>query len=396
MKILFLTTVLPRQKQMGSEVASQCFIDGLQAVGHDVTVMGYLRTDNVFSLNSSEIAIGRRYIETKKAKFHFFIWLLLSFLKRLPYSSAKYYSQDYVKGVQKVLAVTHYDRVIIDHPQLAWLEPLIIDKRCLIVLSHNIEHELYFDAAKQSKRRLERWIYNREAHLVQKLENRLATIAQQVWTLTRHDAAYFSEQPNSGKILAFDLPPGLSTPPASSLVKTFDIGLIGSWAWKPNFEGLQWFLEQVYPQLSESLSIHVAGRGAERLMEKYPKIKYCGFVPDAQEFMAQARVVAIPTLTGGGVQIKTLDAIASGSSVVATAIALRGISNPPSTVQIINDPHHFAQCLIATSATNKMSINANHAATWFEHRKQNFLLDIEQTLLPDAATVTISSSFVVH
>jgi polysaccharide biosynthesis protein PslH len=393
MKILFLTTVLPRQQRMGSEVASQCFIDAMQAVGHHVTVMGYQRLDDRFELNPSEVAIGRRYIETKKAKYHFFIWLALGFLKRLPYSSAKYYSHAYVKTVQKALATGLYDRVIIDHPQLAWLEPLVADKQRLIALSHNIEHELYFDTARQAKRPVERWIYNREAHLVQKLENRLAALSRQVWTLTRHDAGYFARQPNHGKVRAFDLPPGLA--PASSHAKTFDIGLIGSWAWKPNLEGLQWFLEQVYPLLPESLSIHVAGRGADRLMAKYPRIKYCGFVPDAQVFMAQARVVAIPTLTGGGVQIKTLDAIASGSSIVATTIALRGITNPPATVQIANTAQDFAEYLIDQSAALVIPSHRDHAATWFENRKRNFLLDIEQTLLP-GLPVEISGSSRVH
>jgi hypothetical protein len=52
--------------------------------------------------------------------------------------------------------------------------------------------------------------------------------------------------------------------------------------------------------------------------------------------MAQAKVVAIPTLSGGGIQIKTLDAIASGSAIVATPVALRGISDPPATVQWLN------------------------------------------------------------
>jgi polysaccharide biosynthesis protein PslH len=75
MKFLFLTTVLPRQQRMGSEVASQCFINALQAVGHEVTVMGYQRIDDRFELSSSEVAIGQRYIETKKAKHYFFIWL---------------------------------------------------------------------------------------------------------------------------------------------------------------------------------------------------------------------------------------------------------------------------------------------------------------------------------
>ncbi len=381
MKILFLTTILPRRQRMGSEVASQCFIDALQAVGHEVTVMGYMRTDDVFDLQLSEVAIGRRYIETQKAKFHLFIWLALGFLKRLPYSAAKYYSRTYVKTVQAALAATAYEYVVIDHPQLAWLAPLIADPSRLITISHNIEHELYFDTAEQARRGVERWIYRREARLVRELENRLAAIVQQVWTLTRHDATYFMQQSNKGNIRAFDLPPGLAPAPAPAVVKSYDIGLIGSWAWKPNREGLEWFLEQVYPQLPAELTIHIAGRGAEWLTEMYPKIQYCGFVPDAQAFMAQAKVVAIPTLTGGGVQIKTLDAIASGAPIVATPIALRGIADPPATVKIAASATDFAQFLQSAIA-NSTAHHPTDATAWFERRKHQFLSDVAQATLP--------------
>jgi polysaccharide biosynthesis protein PslH len=380
LKILFLTTILPRQQRMGSEVASQCFINALQAVGSDVTVMGYQRIDDVFDLLPSEVSIGCRYIETRRAKFHLFIWLLLGFLKNLPYSSAKYYSQSYIRAVEKTLRAVSYDYIIIDHPQLAWLAPLISNQSILLTISHNIENQLYLDTAKQAKCGLEYWIYNREATLVRKFEHRLAIVAQQVWTLTYQDAQYFIQNPHKGSIRAFDLPPGLAAAPNLSTTKEFDIGLIGSWGWKPNLEGLDWFLKQVYPQLPPNLSIHIAGRGAEWLAAKYPKIQYHGFVANAQEFMAKAKVVAIPTLTGGGVQIKTLDAIASGSPIVATSIALRGIVDPPITVQRATYPNEFAQCLVTAISAGSTSADSETAADWFEERKQRFIRDIKEAI----------------
>jgi polysaccharide biosynthesis protein PslH len=381
MKILFLTTILPRKQRMGGEVASQCFIDALQTIGHDVTVMGYQRVDDVFDTLPSEIVVGQRYIETRKAKFHVFIWLLLGFLRNLPYSAAKYYSQAYIRAVKQALETVEYDCVILNQPQLAWLAPFIPDKSKFLTTTQNIENQLYFDTAKQARNSLERWIYIREAVLVRKLEHRLAATAQQVWTLTQHDAQYFIQQPHRGTIRAFDLPPGLAPSQSLSIAKEFDIGIIGSWGWKPNLEGLAWFLEEVYPQLPSTISIHLAGRGAEWLAEKYPKIHYRGFVPNAQEFMAQAKVVAIPTLTGGGIQIKTLDAIASGSSIVATPIALRGIVDLPSTVQIASYADEFAQCLIAASFAAPSATDTHHAAVWFENRKRKFLIDIQQAIL---------------
>lgn len=98
MKVLFLTTILPSQQRVGTEVASQAFIDGLRQNGCQVSVVGYMRKGDHFEIDSNEILVGKRYIETKTAKWHSLIWLILSFVFKLPYSAAKYYSRAYVRG----------------------------------------------------------------------------------------------------------------------------------------------------------------------------------------------------------------------------------------------------------------------------------------------------------
>jgi glycosyltransferase involved in cell wall biosynthesis len=379
MKILVLTTILPRQKLMGSEVASQCFIDALTQNGHQVSVVGYMRKDKPFEINpQSEILVDKRYIETKKAKSYPILWLGFSLLNKLPYSAAKYYTNTYINTVNKLLATQNYEVVIIDHSQLGWLEPLITAKDRLITLVHNIEQEIYLQSFKGAKNLLSKWIYQREASLIKEMEDKLASRAREVWTLTQHDAEYFSKFNKLGKVRVFDLAPGSGKLPDKPSSKNFDIGIIGSWAWKANKEGLEWFLEKVYPHLPANLSIHIAGNGADWLTQKYSNIQYRGFVPDAQEFMAQAKVVAIPILSGGGIQIKTLDAIASGSAIVATPVGMRGISHPPKTVQIAQQTKDFANLLIAAIASPSSQQAFDDSLTWYRARRDKFVADVER------------------
>jgi hypothetical protein len=375
-KILFLTTVLPSQKKMGSEVASQCFIDALNQLGYEVTVIGYMRKDDVFVPNQQEVLVDKRYIETKRANLHLIIWLILSLFKRLPYSAAKYYSKNYIRTVKTLLMNNQYCAIIIDHPQMGWLEPFIDIKETLITISHNIEHEIYLEGFKKSRNFISRWIYKREAHLIKAMEDKLATTAKETWTLTQHDARYFSTIEGGGLVRAFALSPNSITLQNRLVTKSFDIGIIGSWAWKANEEALQWFLQAIYPQLPSNLSIYVAGKGAEWLTGKYTNIHYRGFVPDAQEFMAQAKVVAIPTLSGGGIQIKTLDAIASGSAIVATPVALRGIPDPPPTVKVAEQPKDFANLLVSVIASSATQQSFNEALDWSKARQAQFLTDV--------------------
>lgn len=379
MQVLFLTTIIPTQQRIGSEVASQCFIDGLRQNGHQVTVVGYMRENDFFEPALQDVVVGKRYIETKEAGiFRAIVWFCLSLLLNLPYSAAKYYSKAYFKVVKNLLKTHQYDVVFIDHPQLAWLQPLIATQIKLVTIAHNIEHEIYLSAPQASQNWLERWIYVRESRLIKSLEDKLAVTAKEVWTLTVHDSNYFSSLSGVKRVRVFALPPGLATPAEHPVQKEFDIGLIGSWAWKANQEGLQWFLQQVYPRLSKPVSIRIAGRGADWLVDHYPEIDYCGFVPDAQEFMAKARIVAIPTLSGGGIQIKTLDAIASGSVIVATPVALRGISDLPITVQVAEQADEFAAQLSSTIGSSNLSTCqvSDYSLNWYCARQKQFLSEL--------------------
>ena len=381
MKILFLTTILLCKNRNGGEVASQCFIDALRQLGHEVLVLGYLRKGDILEQNPQEVlVVDERYTETSKSKIYTIFWLFLSILIDLPYSSAKYYSNTYIKKVKKLLGTDNYDIVIIDHSQLSWLERYIQNKDKLIAIAHNVEYQMYKESSKNSTNFIAKLIYQREAHLIKAQENMLATTAKQLWTIAENDAKYFLAIEGASTTRVFTLPPASGKLPDKPISKNFDIGLLASWTWKANQEAIQWFLEFVYPHLPTNLSIHIAGKGADWLTDKYPNIHYRGVVRDAQEFMAQAKVVAIPTLSGGGIQIKTLDAIASGSAIVATSVALRGISDPPKTVQIAQQPEDFAKLIISAVTSPAMQQAFDDARDWYRARRDKFLADVAEAI----------------
>ncbi|BAZ12216.1 group 1 glycosyl transferase [Calothrix sp. NIES-4071] len=385
MKILYLTTVLPSKKQTGGEIASQTFIEALERDNHEVTVVGYQRQE-LGTVKTNEITVDARNIETHKSYFAAIVWMGNSLLKNLPYSATKYYSKKYNKIVTSLLKKYNYDTIIIDHAQIGWITNLLtrnqISKNSKIIfIAHNVEHQLYLAQYRSAKSQLSKYIYLREAHLIKAIENKLASSAHQVWTLTQSDSKYFYKF-NQHSIV-FDLP--ASKTPSNKALKhqifaKFDIGIIGSWTWKANLLGLKWFFQSVYPCLPKHLSIHVAGLGAEWLQGEYANVEYCGFVPDVQAFMAQAKVIAIPSITGGGVQIKTLDAIASGLPIVATPVALRGIFDYPSLIKVAEQPDEFAYTLVDLLGSNlgedTCSKLIDERLQWLKSRQEQFLTNV--------------------
>jgi hypothetical protein len=376
MRILFLTTILLSKNCNGGEVVSQFFVDTLREQGQIVDVIGYQRQGDSLRYESDQnaghtIAVDQRPTETMKNVPRAVWWFVLAILKHLPYSAAKYHSARYFKAVHLALNRYSYDMVIIDHAQAAWLFSEILKyTRNIVFIAHNIEHEIYLQHAKRTKNRVLQWIYRREARHIHQLEELIAYSAADIWALTAHDATYFSSL-RAAHIRQFQLPSGSGEVLGCVLPKRYDIALLGSWSWKANQEALQWFLQEIYPLLPPDLSIHVAGKGADWLSQRYANVVYRGVVPDAQAFLAQAQVVAIPTLRGGGIQIKTLDAIASGSAIVATPIALRGIDTMPATVQVATHADAFA---IALLDSVKSEVDASQASfRWCRSRRQQFL-----------------------
>jgi polysaccharide biosynthesis protein PslH len=380
MKILFLTTVLPRKKRMGSEVASQSLIDAFSTLGNDVTVAGYVRTDDCYEVGSQEVCVGRRPIESKSAGLYPLLWFARSLLRGLPYSMAKYWSRAFTVFVSSQLRQGHYDLIVIDHVQMIWLADHIPNQNKLIGLAHNIEHQMYGSFIGEKKKGWRRWVYERESRLLQKQEIGFANRVDQLWALTKSDANFFSGIKKNGSVKEIPLPP--STMPSDEKLgsKDFDIGLIGSWTWKANEEGLAWFFNRVYPQLPHNLDIRVAGSGASWLEGRFANVKYLGFVDDAQDFLRHARAVAIPTLSGGGIQIKTLDAIASGSKIVATPLAMRGIDDRPATVAVAETPDQFATLLASAIAASGGDSFAIDAIQWSRLRLQRFQNEIMESI----------------
>ncbi len=330
-RILFLTTMLPDERLTGSEVVSASFIEALRALGHEVTVVGYRRRGREGATHADDVAVSERAIETAEAGSTAAVWMARALVTRRPYSVTKFMSRGYARAARRPA-----DLVVVDHARSAWAAP----RSDFVFLAHNDESALY--AALAAKGGRAALLYRRESKRIRPVEAWLAQHAAQVWALTPSDAAAM-ERLGARATRVFDVPP--TAVPAPPGEPSFDVATLGSWTWAANGEGLRWFVEQVVPHLPAGTDVHVGGAGAEPIARDAP-VTLRGRVPDAMEFLQSARVVAAPSVTGSGVQVKTLDAIATGRPVVATPIAARGIGGLPPAVRVEEDPERFAMALV--------------------------------------------------
>ncbi|WP_420959432.1 glycosyltransferase [Brucella sp. IR073] len=367
--ILFLTTVLPGEGRTGGEIVSAHIIEGLRALGADVRVLGYGRPG--YAAHEGEVLVEHRPIETRGAALHAAKWLAGAALARNAYSSAKYRGSAYVAALEGALRERNWDWIVIDHAQMGWLLPLV-EGRPLIHVSHNCEGLLYAGQARHGNA-LRRALFTREARLMQAMEARLARAIRGVWVLTEAQAREF-RQMGASSVTVLPVPP-MPLPASFRLGEPeWDVALLGTWSWGPNREGLDWFCREVVP-LVPGLKIRVGGSGAEDLRGRFANVDILGRVPDAAAFLGTGRVIAVPSVAGDGIQIKTLDAIAIGRPVIATSFALRGLDGLPARVKAADSPNAFADAL-------RQAMTESPAADdWQARRRDNFLTALKNALI---------------
>lgn len=105
----------------------------------------------------------------------------------------------------------------------------------------------------------------------------------------------------------------------------------GAWNRAENSECLEWFLENVYPKLSDKLNFVIIGGGIdEKLKSKissYHNIKILGFVENPVSEIAKCQALIAPLHKGAGVKVKVIDALSSGTPVIGTDVAFEGIED---------------------------------------------------------------------
>src|ERR1035438_8986232 len=114
---------------------------------------------------------------------------------------------------------------------------------------------------------------------------------------------------------------------------------IGSFAHLPNLMALEFFLDCVWPLL-EDVTLHViSGARHEYFLDFYrhrltvnldqPRVEIEGFVSDVRPAYTRAALVVAPLLASAGTNIKVLEAMAMGKTVVSTPAGVNGLDLIP-------------------------------------------------------------------
>jgi len=123
----------------------------------------------------------------------------------------------------------------------------------------------------------------------------------------------------------------------------------------PNLSGIKWFFERVWPLIADRrYSMKIVGAVdvlvRQELPQTYNAFRSCfvGPVANLAPYYRAARCVIAPMVSGSGISIKTIEALALGKPFVGTSKAFRGM--PMEQIERMglrayDEPHAFADAL---------------------------------------------------
>jgi sugar transferase (PEP-CTERM/EpsH1 system associated) len=176
------------------------------------------------------------------------------------------------------------------------------------------------------------WLYRREAAAVSALEQAAVNRCDAVLAVSPAEVALLGEV--AGRVLPVGI--GVDTeyykPPDPPIQpQTPCLVFTGQMDYRPNVEGVTWFVREVWPRLrcrQPDLEFKIVGRNPApevRRLARETGVTVTGSVPDVRPYLAEAAAAVCPLRIARGIQNKILEAMAMARPVVASPAALAGL-----------------------------------------------------------------------
>jgi glycosyltransferase involved in cell wall biosynthesis len=228
----------------------------------------------------------------------------------------------------------------------------------IVYASHNCESALFHRRAQLERGPL-RALSLLDARRVARIETALVRRAVLVTACSSDDvrdlesycglnASRAAVVPNGVDVSRYE--PVFSRPPERDAVL-----ISGSMDWRPNQQGLRWFLNDVLPLLARDaqpgeVTVRVAGRMTAQLQRElanYPGVIAVPNPKDMRDELARARIVVAPILASSGTRLRILEAWASGRPVVTTPEGAFGLEyRDGDEVLCATQPQDFAASIL--------------------------------------------------
>lgn len=217
-------------------------------------------------------------------------------------------------------------------------------------------------------------IDKKNVELVRQAESNLTSGADAVFTCSQDDLEQLNKM-NQGKLKGTVIPNGVTINPLPAIMavnepEANNVFFCGSLNYQPNFEGLHWFYEGVWPIIRKKypqarLTVVGSGSPAAQLasLRTDDSVNFAGMAPDVNPYYEKAAVSIVPLLSGSGTRLKILEAMSKGVPIVSTSVGAEGINYiEGKDILIADEINVFAEHVISLLKNREKRIQMQQSA----------------------------------
>jgi glycosyltransferase involved in cell wall biosynthesis len=374
MKILVLSPKPPWPPHDGGAVAIMRCVEGLATNGAQVSLLA-MKTEKHGNreIRAGGTAASLAHYETVPVNTRINPFRMAGNLlfSAEPYDLLRFRSERYSEALRRLIAESDFDIIQCEGPLFRYyLEEIRKLTSVPVVLrAHNIEHRIREMISVNTAGKVRKAYLANLAHRMARLETEAAQLFDAVIPISEPDMQWFSTVRGVRPLFLMETGANNAEYANEPEEGNLRIGFIGALNWKPNLDGIKWFLKEVWPSVAKEFTnatLHIAGiaapKGAHRWLAG-ERVVYENEVDDAGRFMASVNVVVVPLFAGSGLRIKIIEAMSIGRTVIATPVAVTGIpAENRRELLVAADATAFCKALTEAMGNRELRRTLGHAA----------------------------------
>ncbi|MFN3917880.1 MAG: glycosyltransferase family 4 protein [Flavobacteriales bacterium] len=348
MKILQLCHKPPKPTIDGGCIAMNNITQGLLNAGHNLKILTIgthkhpFQPESLSSEYKKKTRIESVFVDTRINLVDAFSNLVTSD----SYNISRFFSTDFDILLTKTLEEEKFDII---HLESLFMTPYLhtvrrLSRAKVVLRSHNLEYMIWKRMAVGTTNPAKRIYLNILANQLKTYEENILKDIDAIAAISAEDTKRYANM-NIKKPL-ISLPFGIDinnyNPTEKTPTSTIKFFHIGAMDWKPNIEGVSWFLEEIWPAMlkeNPNIELHLAGRNMPNWMDNLNQkgVFIHGEVSDAKTFMNKYDIMIVPILSAGGMRVKIIEGMAMKKAIISTQIGAEGIEYKNGTHILIAD-----------------------------------------------------------
>jgi polysaccharide biosynthesis protein PslH len=332
MKILMLTPYLPYPLLSGGQIRTYNLLKKL-ADKHEITLFALIKEESEREFIPELEKYCAKVEVFKRSQKPFTVKnIYKTLISSYPFLVIRNHVPETIGAVKKELAKQNYDLI---HAETFYMMPHLPETKVPVILVEQTIEYLGYESYAQKAPLFLRPFLQLDIVKIKRWEKHFWRSASKLIVMSQADKDFIAQEiGNQEKIevVSNGVDAQWFNKKRRKLPSQPTVLSVGTFNWLPNVEAVKFLVTKVWPLLKKQIidvQLWIVGNAPTQEILDYQKqnlnITVTGNIPDIRDAFKGAHILAAPVFSGKGTRYKILEAMASGTPVVATSIAVEGL-----------------------------------------------------------------------